>query len=233
MVQTSSRPFPPEFLQIPPLENGDRLLRDEFARRYAVMPSDCQAELIEGIVFMPAALRFRSHGKPHSYLNNWLTTYQIFTPGVEVADTPTIELDPENEPQPDVALFISPSCGGQTQISADDYIQGAPELIAEIAASTVSIDLGSKKTAYERNRVQEYIVWRVLDGAIDWFRLDHGQYTELLPDDDGITRSRQFPGLWLDRTALLNNNMPQVLTILQSGLATNEHQVFIDRLQQS
>jgi hypothetical protein len=231
MVQTPLRPQQPPLFAIPPLENGDRLSRDEFERRYAAMPENCKAELIEGIVYMSAALRFRSHGQPHSHLNAWLATYQIFTPGVAIADAATVKLDHDNEPQPDIALLIAPDAAGQTTISDDDYIEGAPELLAEISASTVSIDLGAKKTAYQRNGVQEYIVWRVLDGAIDWFYLDHGTYVDLRPDDDGMIRSRQFPGLWLDRAALLNGDMPQVITVLQAGLASDAHQTFCESLK--
>jgi Putative restriction endonuclease len=231
MVQTPLRPQQPPLFAIPPLENGDRLSRDEFERRYAAMPENCKAELIEGIVYMSAALRFRSHGKPHSQLHGWLFTYQIATSGVEIADAITVRLDHDNEPQPDIALLIAPDVGGQTTLSADDYVEGAPELLAEISASTVSIDLGAKKAAYQSNGVQEYIVWRVLDGAIDWFYLDHGTYVDLRPDDDGIIRSRQFPGLWLDRAALLNGDMPQVITVLQAGLASDAHQTFCESLK--
>jgi hypothetical protein len=74
--------------------------------------------------------------------------------------------------------------------------------------------------------VQEYIVWRVLDRAIDWFYLANGEYVDLGADADGITRSRQFPGLWLDRSALLKDDMPQVLAQLQTGLASAQHQAF-------
>jgi hypothetical protein len=38
---------------IPPLENGDRLTRAEFMRRYAAMP-EVKAELIEGVVYVPS-----------------------------------------------------------------------------------------------------------------------------------------------------------------------------------
>lgn len=230
MVHSSSIRNQPQFA-IPPLENGDRLSRHEFERRYEAMPDIHKAELIEGIVFMPAAvLRFYSHGQPHSQLNGWLLNYQIFTPGTDVGDAPTVRLDDDNEPQPDVVLLIQPQCGGQVRLSDDDYIEGAPELIAEVAASTVSIDLGAKKTAYQRNGVQEYIVWRVLDQQVDWFRLENGQYVDLEPDEDGITRSRIFPGLWLDRTALLSGDMQQVLAVLQNGITSPEHQAFVQRL---
>ena len=49
----------------------------------------------------------------------------------------------------------------KTQLT-NDYVEGAPEFLAEISASTVSIDLGDQKAAYERNGVQEYLVWGVL-----------------------------------------------------------------------
>ena len=230
MIHSSLTRHQPKFA-IPPLENGDRLSRHEFEQRYNAMPHIGKAELIEGIVFMPAAaLRFYSHGQPHSRLNGWLLNYQIFTPGTDIGDTPTVQLDEENEPQPDVVLLIDPQCGGQVIFTDDDYIQGAPELIAEVAASTVSIDLGAKKTAYERNGVQEYIVWRVLDQQMDWFCLENGHYVDLLPDEDGITRSRIFPGLWLDKMALLSGDMQRVLAVLQSGIQSMEHQEFVQRL---
>jgi hypothetical protein len=230
MVQTSPSRNQPKFA-IPPLENGDCLSRHEFERRYAAMPEIGKAELVEGIVFMPAAaLRFYSHGRPHNDLNVWLGMYRIFTPGTDVGDTPTVQLDDHNEPQPDVVLLIQPPCGGQVKFSDDDYIKGAPELIAEVAASTVSIDLGTKKTAYQRNGVQEYIVWRVLDQQVDWFCLVNGQYVDLLPDPDGITRSLFFPGLWLDKTALLRGDMQRVLAVLQEGITSSEHQAFVQRL---
>ena len=214
MIQTPARISQ----TIPPLENGDRLSCDEFERRYEAMPDGCKAELIEGIVYMAAALRFKSHGRPHGRMMTWLGTYEAETTGVEIADNVSVRLDGANDPQPDIALILDPDLGGQTRITDDDYIEGPPELIAEISASTVSIDLGSKKDAYERNGVQEYLVWRVLDDAIDWFVLQDGQYVALLPDEDGITRSRIFPGLWLDRSALLAGNMKQVLTVLQLGV---------------
>ena len=55
-------------------------------------------------------------------------------------------------------------------------IEGAPELVAEIAASSATIDLGDKLRAYRRNGVQEYIVWQVFDQKIDWFSLQNGDY---------------------------------------------------------
>ena len=44
------------YIAIPPLENGDRLSREEFERRYEAMLDACsKVELIEGRVYMAAA----------------------------------------------------------------------------------------------------------------------------------------------------------------------------------
>ena len=212
-----------------PLENGDRLSREEFERRY--QGENYKAELIEGIVHMAAALRFRSHGQPHGQMMMWLMNYVTETEGTLAGDAPSVRLDQNNEPQPDLVLMIDPDCGGQTKLTADDYIEGAPELLAEISASTVSIDLGDKKTAYQRNGVQEYLVWRVLEQQIDWFYLKEGQYIELLADEDGITRSTIFPGLWLDISALLNSNLKQVLATVNQGTQSPVHQAFLEQLK--
>ena len=62
---------PPERLVIPPLENGDRLSRAEFERRYQAMPQLRKAELIEGVVYnMSSPLRIKSHGEPHGNLTD-------------------------------------------------------------------------------------------------------------------------------------------------------------------
>ncbi|MGK7947769.1 MAG: Uma2 family endonuclease [Xenococcaceae cyanobacterium] len=211
----------------PPLENGDRLTRYEFERRYQAMPHLKKAELIEGVVYVPAALRFRNHGKPHANIITWLGVYQAFTPKVELADNPTVRLDLDNSPQPDAILLID---GGQTRISEDDYIEGAPELIVEIASSSVSYDLYDKKRAYRRNGVQEYLVWRVYENEIDWFSLSAGDYVLQLPDSNRILRSRQFPGLWLDIPSLISGEMTKVLAVLQQGLNSSEHQEFKQNL---
>lgn len=210
----------------PPLENGDRLTRTEFERRYAAMPNLKKAELIDGVVYVPAALRFRSHAEPHSRIMTWLGVYQAFTPGIEIGDNPTVRLDLDNAPQPDAVLTID---GGQAKISIDDYIEGAPELIVEIAASSAAYDLYDKKRVYRRNGVREYLVWRVYDREFDWFRLEEGEYLKLKANDRGLIDSVTFPGLWLAVNSLLSGEMPQVLEVLQQGLKTSEHQDFVQK----
>ncbi len=213
-------------LDEPVLEAGDRLTRDEFERRYHRMPHVKKAELIEGIVYMPSPVRL-THGKPHSQLVTWLDIYASETPGLLTADNVTVRLDLANEPQPDIVLMIAPERGGQADVSSDDYIEGAPEFVAEVAASSVSYDLHQKKAAYLRNGVREYLVWNVAQQRILWFELRDGDYLEIAPDDEGILRSRIFPGLWLDPAALLRGEMKAVLATLARGCATPEHAAFL------
>ncbi len=216
--------------KIPPLESGDRLSRHEFERRYIAMPHLKKAELIEGVVYVSSPLRFKSHGQPHGDLIIWLGTYKVSTPGVELGDNATVRLDLDNEPQPDVLLLIDERLGGQAKISEDDYIEGAPELVAEVAASSASNDLYDKKRAYRRNGVQEYIVWQILEKKVDWFSLQNDEYVTLEADANGVIKSRIFPGLCLDMTALLTGEMTKVLAVLQQGLNSTEHQAFVERL---
>ncbi|MGL5063752.1 MAG: Uma2 family endonuclease [Microcoleus sp.] len=237
MTQTSVRstknvepqtPVVEESETILPLENGDRLSRDEFHDRYLAMPHVKKAQLIEGVVYMPSPVRHRRHGKPHAAIIAWLSDYWLATPGVDLGIETSVFLDGDNEPQPDALLRIEN--GGNSQITEDDYVQGAPELIVEIAASTASYDLHDKKKAYRRNGVQEYIVWQINKNRLHWFRLEKGKYVSIKPDDNGVIRSVIFPGLRLAVPALLSGNLAQVMAVLQEGINSDEHHEFVESL---
>src|SRR5262249_49745866 len=111
------------------------------------------------------------------------------------------------------------------------YVEHAPELVVEVAASSVSLDLGPKRHAYAAAGVREYIVWRTLDDAIDWFTLRDGAFVPLNPDADELLKSQVFRGLWLDAAAALRRDTAEVLTALQRGLSSPEHARFVADLQ--
>jgi Uma2 family endonuclease len=215
---------------VPPLKNGDRLTRAEFERRYAAMPEVKKAELIEGEVHVASPVRVEHHGRPHARLMAWLGAYWLATPGVDLLDNPTVRLDLNNEPQPDALLWLPAQAGGRARVTDDDYLEGAPDFVAEVAASSVSVDLGKKLKAYQRNGVQEYLVWRVDDRQIDWFGWVDGAYVPLVPDARGILESRLFPGLRLAVPALLADDRATLLAELQVGLASPAHAQFVARL---
>jgi Uma2 family endonuclease len=222
VLHRSARPVP-----VLPLESGDRLTRAEFERRYQAAPEHFKAELIEGVVYVASPVR-TFHGVPHANLITWLGVYSAATPGMSAADNTTTRLDMDNEPQPDALLRIERE--GTSTIGEDGYIEGAPELIAEIATSSAAIDLGAKQNAYRRNGVQEYLVWQTFENRLSWFRLQAEAYVLLEPDAEGIIRSGVFPGLWLAVSALLEGRMIEVLSVLQAGLADPAHLAFVEEL---
>lgn len=225
-LPTPKPPQPP----LGPLENGDRLSRAEFERRYQRMPASIKAELIDGIVHMPSPVRHVPHGRPHAFLSAWLVTYAAMTPGCDPGDNSTVRLSDTSEVQPDLLLRLPEKAGGRSRIEEDLYIAGAPELVCEITASSVSIDLHAKLNSYCQSRVPEYLVWRTQDAAIDWYILRENNYELLQRGSDGLLKSRIFPGLWLNADALLAGDLRTVLQTLNAGLASPEHAAFLSRL---
>lgn len=225
-VRSSSPP-------VPPLESGDRLTRPEFERRYQADSEATKAELIEGVVYVASPLRFEHHAQPHNALSTWVGTYAALTPGTMAGIEPTVRLDLDNEVQPDIVLRLEEAVGGRSRLTEDGYLEGSPELIIEIAASSAAIDLGDKRQAYRRNGVREYLVWQSFERRLDWFHLSDGDYQRLLPEADGVIRSPEFLGLWLALAPLLNGEMAQVLAVLQQGLNSPAHQDFVKMLTET
>lgn len=182
---------------------------------------------------MPSPLRWQHHASPNGDINALFKVYQAHTPGTRAGVNGTLRIDFQNEFQPDATLVIEPEYGGQLRYSQDDYLDGAPELVAEVTASTVSIDLNTKLRVYQRNRVCEYLVWRIQDQAFDWFVLRQGNYDRLSLNALGHYQSEVFPGLWLDPAALVRFDLAAVLQVLMQGLASPEHTAFVTRLQQA
>lgn len=195
----------------PPLQQGDVLTRAEFERRYAAMPHLKKAELIEGIVYMASPVRADVHGIPHVKLATLLQVYATKHPGLLVADNTTVRLDPLNEPQPDLLLMRE---DGQARMDDDGFIRGAPEFIAEIAASSASYDLHQKKRAYHRAGVREYLVWIADGNRLVWWRLVEDEFEEISADEDGLMASAEFPGLVIDPQALTTGDLAAALSRL-------------------
>jgi Uma2 family endonuclease len=227
-LSAQSKSFTPP--PIPPLENGDRLTREEFHRRYEAMPENVKAELIKGIVYMSSPVRAERHSQPHANMMSFLGYYRMSTPGVILEDNVTYIVNEYYEPQPDAVLRIGESRGGKSWLNDRDYLEGAPELIVEIASSTASYDLHDKLEIYEQRGVQEYIVWRVLDEQIDWFNLENGKYRKFIASRQKIIESKIFPGLRLNVAAMLADDMQKVLRDLQKGLSSKKYKEFAARL---
>jgi Uma2 family endonuclease len=195
---------------LPTLEAGDHLTRDEFERRYAMREDIHKAELVQGVVYVPSPVKFDDHSEPVSLMTGWLRFYAATHTGARVGNDGTVRLSPVDVVQPDVMMFRSGE--GAARIDADRYVEGAPELVVEVAASSAAYDLHTKKESYRKAGVKEYIVWRPLDEMIDWFRLTpEGEYKRVLPDNDGTIESSVFPGLRLNVPRMLRCDPAAIL----------------------
>jgi Uma2 family endonuclease len=215
---------------LPPIENGDHLDQATFHARYEAMPEDCRAELIGGIVYM-ASPQKGQHSEAQQLTVRWLDEYAEATPGTKALVNNTQILGPDSEPEPDGCLFIAPDYGGQVYLDENDYYHGSPELIVEVSWATESIDLNRKKRDYQKAGVREYVVLALRTQQVFWFVRQRGKYKDVPLPSDGIFRSREFPGLWLDAEAMLRTDRRRVLDALRQGLATPEHAAFVAKLE--
>ncbi len=215
-------------LEIPALNAGDHLDQKTFHRRYEAMPRSFRAELVKGVVIVPSPLSC-PHGALHGRILTWLGCYSISTPGTTFFDNTTTILDKNNELQPDAQLVILPTYGGQG-VQVGKFVQGAPQLVVEVAASSASYDLFEKFDVYQQAGVQEYLVVLAEEAEVRWFARTQGKYEPLAIDAAVVIRSVMFPGLWLDTAALFAEQPANLLTTLQAGLADTAHAAFVQQL---
>jgi Uma2 family endonuclease len=218
---------------VSPLENGMHLGATEFLRRYEAMPEIKKAELIGGIVYMGSPVRADQHGEPDGLVQTWLGTYAITIHGVRHGTNSTVHLGAMDVLQPDAFLRLQPELGGKSRIDEKGYIQGPPELVAEIAASSANLDAREKRDSYRRCSITEYLLWRTEDRQISWWYLHEDEYVPLPSSSDGVLRSRVFPGLWLDTKAALARDGAALIAKLNEGMRSEEYLRFAERLRQN
>jgi Uma2 family endonuclease len=211
----------------PALVTGNRMSLEEFLSRWEELPELKNAELIDGVVNVPSPVSYR-HGALDNLVALWLGYYASATPGSDCAGNATWFML-GSAPQPDAFLRISPAHGGQSR-EEQQYLAGAPELAVEICVTSTEIDFGPKLRLYQRAGVREYITVESLTQRLVWRLLENGVYVDQLIPADGIYRSQVFPGLWLDVAAFWADDRPKMLATLNAGLASPDHQAFVERL---
>jgi hypothetical protein len=221
---------------LPLLCNGDRMTRVEFHRRYSAYPEKVKVELIGGVVYFSSPLTLPSptrwaHGRYLPRVSAALSLYEAATAGVEAAGNATILLDEHNEPQPDLSLRIRDEYGGRSWVNAEEFVEGPPELLAEVAHSSRALDMHQKRESYEKAGVREYVVLCTEEGAFHWFDFAAGR--PIRPDRNGVARSRVFPGLWIQVGALLTHDTRRLIDAVQQGLASRAHAAFVKRLDEA
>ena len=198
------------------LESGDRLTREEFHRRYCARPDIQKAELIRGVVYVSSPARADLHGEPQGVVAIWLGSYAIRRPGARMMVGASVFLGDDGEVQPDVLLVYDPPPPGGARLRDDHYLEGPPQLVVEVAASSASYDLHDKLELYREAGVPEYVVWQVIDKRITWFRLRNGEYVPVEPDARGVIESEAFPGLRLDVAKMLVGDIAGVVDALSA-----------------
>lgn len=207
MTQTARHPSAVDVDTVPPLQAGDRLTREEFERRWDFHPEIKKAELIDGLVFLEIV--GMDHAEAHGVAALCLGTYAATTNGLQMLDNATVRILDFVDVQPDVLLRRK--SGGTSERSSDGRVSGPPELILEVAASSASYDLHLKRDLYLKAAVQEYVVWQVYEGRIDWWAREGDSYVPLEPDERGVIESKVFPGLRMNVAAMLAGDMSAVI----------------------
>ncbi len=209
------------------LENGDHMTQAEFHEFYKSYPKHVKFELIGGIVYRAAPVPWY-HNTYRSAVNFVLGLYLAGTPGIELGANATIILGEQSEPQPNLALRLLPEYGGRSKLNDEQYLEGAPELLAEIAYSDRVLELHEKKQDYQQAGALEYVVLDIENQELYWFDF---RSNAVIAPRQGVYRSRAFPGLWIDAPALLALDSTRLVTVVRQGLAHRSHTVFVKRLE--
>jgi Uma2 family endonuclease len=212
-----------------PLHSGDVLSVAEFHRRYSQHPEIKQADLVEGVVYVSSPV-YIAHSKAHGQIVFWAGSYLAFTPAIHMGDNQSVRLDNDNEVQPDVCLWLDEKQGGNVQISEDGFLLGAPDLVIEVAASSASYDLYQKRRVYQRSGVREYLVLVAYEEEARWFSLQDGVFQPITAED-GVLRSRIFPGLWLNPDHIWAGDFAAMQALVQQGCQSAEHAEFIKKMK--
>jgi len=200
----------------------------EFLSRWEYLPDLKNAELIDGVVYVPSPVSL-DHGSRDAQIIWWLSQYAVATPGCKSGNNSTwLMLD--SAPQPDSYLRILPSCGGQSR-DEGKFSAGGPELAVEICLTSTEVDFGPKLTLYQQAAVREYITIQLFGKRIVWRVLQNGVYLSQSALADGILRSHVFPGLWLDVAAFWQDDGAKMSEALNAGLSTPDHQRFVEKLR--
>jgi len=211
----------------PGLVTGERLTVEEFLRRWEELPELKNAELIDGVVYVPSPVSL-NHASLDFLIHWWLAHYAHATPGCKGGSNGTWLMS-GSAPQPDAYLRILPSHGGQSG-NEGPLGAGAPELAVEICVTSTEVDFGPKLALYQLAGVWEYITVEQFGQRMIWRVLENGAYVAQTLPADGIVRSRVFPGLWLDLAAFWADDGAKMLAVLNAGLASQDHRDFVAQL---
>lgn len=186
-----------------------------FASLFDVIPEDCKADVIDGVVYLSPPQTIEEND-----LVSWLcialgTFVEELHLGLVTINKVAYRLDDANGPEPDVA-FIRAQRG---DVIRRAYVDGPPDLAVEIVSpESVDRDYELKRRLYERFGVGEYWIIDPDESTALFLILESGAYVEASLDGT-IFHSRVLPGLTLDTRWLWQRPLPATLPIVRAMLA--------------
>ncbi len=177
-----------------------RISVDDYHRMAEVglLPSDAKVELIEGEIIDMAPMGSRHHAAilRLGRLLQWAVTDKAI-----VSTQLPIRLNPQNEPEPDLALL---------KPRDDFYARALPTgadclLVIEVADTTLPYDVRIKTPLYARHGVPEVWVLDLSGGLLRRFTAPQdGAYSEASATrQPGVVALPGLPGCSIDLTGLL------------------------------
>lgn len=197
---------------------GGLITFDQF---YDIVEETVKADLLDGKI-----LRDSPAVPEHGFTTMWLGALlhnftEIFNLGKIGGGTTTVRLAKYQSPEPDL-FFIRNS---RLDILNAKYVDRPPDLCVEVLSkSTRKIDRGRKFVLYAEHGVREYWLIDPLQGTIEFYENQDGEWVEIKPDAQGRLQSKVLPGLWLKTEWFAASALPPVLKVLQEilGKKTSE-----------
>ncbi|MEM1279666.1 MAG: Uma2 family endonuclease [Cyanobacteria bacterium P01_H01_bin.152] len=122
------------------------------------------------------------HGRENSVVSKVISLFAALNMirVVEFLNT-SLRKPGEREAQPDISFYLGQNfqLPGLNNQPVDVEVFGAPQLVVEIASTTLSDDLGPKRLLYERLGVQEYWVVNVAMSGVVAFAMENGGSREI------------------------------------------------------
>lgn len=175
---------------VPQLPEQGQWTYDDWAR----LPDDgTRYEVIDGELYMtppPAVFHQSASGRLFRLMSNYVEDKKL---GYVYASPLGVRLPKQPVPlEPDI-VFVS---AAREKIIAEDYIEGAPDLVVEILSPSNWIyDRKEKFNVYKSAGVPEYWIVDYRAKTIEVFMLEHGEYVLLGKWGAGETaRSRVLEG---------------------------------------
>jgi len=173
------------------VRTGTRMTEEEFERW--ALRERARAEWVNGEVQIMSPANI-----DHWDIGVWLTTLmRLFADKYELGKVGNAELLVRLENRrslPDV-VFVAKAHLSRLKRT---YLEGPADLIVEIVSpDSQSRDWREKYLAYEMGGVSEYWIIDPASSTAEFYHLENGRYARM-PVTDGVIRSIEVPGFWIN-----------------------------------